>query len=139
VPEHDSLPDTAVIRLEVTATLTRVKLRRPESGPVPVAQGGGGSAYSVMPYVDCTRIALAGPATVSPLLKVADHVPVSEFCDCSVSDSRAVPSPKMGSLIEPDQLPAGDTTVDAALGDAGADPPPQPARLTTAAATKANR
>jgi hypothetical protein len=92
-----------------------------------------------MPYVDCTRIPLAGPAKVSPLLKVADHVPVREFCDCSASDSRAVPSPKIGSLIEPDQLPTGDTTVDAALGDVGVDPPPQSTRLMIAATIRENR
>lgn len=57
------------------------------------------------------------------------------LCAAAVSDSCAVPLPETGSLIEPDQLPAGD----AGEGDVGVEPPPQPARPTITTMTGASR
>jgi hypothetical protein len=72
-------------------------------------------------------------------LKVADHVPVSEFGAWSLSDNCAVPSPEMGSLIEPDQLPAGDTADDVVGGEVGVALPPQLATLSVIATSRASR
>ena len=48
-PEHESRPDTAVNRLDVTTTLIRVKPRVDPPGADPVPQGGGGSTDRVIP------------------------------------------------------------------------------------------
>ena len=50
-----------------------------------------------------------------------------------------VPSPEMESLIEPDQLPAGDPTDDVGgvVGEAGVSLPPQSATLSITVQTKA--
>jgi len=72
-------------------------------------------------------------------LNVADHVPVSEFDACSLSANCIVPSPEMASRIEPDQLPAGDTTDDVVVGEVGVALPLQPATLSITATTGASR
>jgi hypothetical protein len=45
----------------------------------------------------------------------------------------------MASLIEPDQLPAGDTTEDVVVGEVGVALPLQPATLSITATTGASR
>jgi len=51
-----------------------------------------------------------------------------------------VPSPEMASLIEPDQLPAGDTGDDVGgVGEAGVSLPPQPATHNITETTRASR
>jgi hypothetical protein len=50
-----------------------------------------------------------------------------------------VPSPEMTSLIEPDHVPAGDTTNDVGGGNVGVVLPPQPAALSISAMTGASR
>jgi hypothetical protein len=137
-PLHEVRPATAVNLLDVTATLISVKPRAAD--PPGPAQGGGGSTYSMMPYpVGANRPAVAGPEKLSPFLNVADHVPVSEFGACSLSANCIVPSPEMASLIEPDQLPAGDTPADGVVGEVGTAPPLQPATLSISATTGASR
>jgi hypothetical protein len=137
-PEHESRAAAAVSRLEVTTTLTSSRPRSVDPpDPDPPAQEGGGSTYNVIPYLLVpTKIPRAGPAKLSPLLNVADQVPVSEPRGFSLSDKRAVPAPEVGSLIVPDQVPAGDAT---GVGDAGVSLPPQPARQTMIVTTTASR
>jgi hypothetical protein len=76
-------------------------------------------------------------------LNAADHVPVSEDGDGSPSTNCIVPSPESGSLMEPDQVPAGDLSDvdpwdDVAPGEMGEEPPPQAEtlRITASAATR---
>lgn len=99
-----------------------------------------GQRYSV--FIGLNRAASAGPETLSPFLNVADQVPISVFGACSLSDSCAVPSPEMGSLIVPDQLPAGDMTDDVGggdVGDVGVALPLQPATVTITTTRGASR
>jgi hypothetical protein len=71
-------------------------------------------------------------------LNVAVQVPVNAVTDsedCSLNVSCKVPLPEIASLIEPDQLPAGETS--ASVGDvAAAVSPPQPAALRITAMTR---
>jgi hypothetical protein len=76
-------------------------------------------------------------------LNVAVHVPSSEFTlpldACSLSVICRVPSPEAPSMIEPDQLPAtGRTAGVVTVGPVGV-ALPQPATLSIAATTGANR
>ena len=139
-PKHERRPETAVSRLDVTTTLISVKLRSVGApGPDPVVQGGCGCAYRMIPYpLAGTELATAGPEKLSPFLNVADQVPVSAFGACSMSDSCAVPSPELGSLIEPDQLPAGDSADDVGVGEVGVVLPLQPPTLIMTATIKAS-
>lgn len=80
----------------------------------------------------------------SPFLNDTDQFPPSEPAGLngvggrSSSDSRIVPLPDTGSLIEPDQLPTGDdTAVSAGEGDDGVEPPPHPAATSMSAMTEA--
>jgi hypothetical protein len=57
----------------------------------------------------------------------------------SLSDNCIVPSPETESLIEPDQLPAGDITDDVVVGEVGVALPLQPAMPSTTAKTETNR
>jgi hypothetical protein len=50
-----------------------------------------------------------------------------------------VPSPETGSLIAPDQPPAGDTTAGVVVGDVGVALSLQPTTLTITATIEANR
>jgi hypothetical protein len=75
-------------------------------------------------------------------LNVADQVPVRDVPvsvggDSSLSANCMVPSPEMASLIEPDQLPAGETTDDGVVGEAGV--ALQPATLSITAMTGTSR
>jgi hypothetical protein len=137
-PLHEVRPATALSLLDVTVTLINVKPRGAD--PPGCAQVAGESTYSMIPYpVGVNRPAADGPERLSPFLNAADHVPVSEFGACSLSANCIVPSPEMGSLIEPDHLPAGDIPDDVVAGDVGAARPLQPATLSITATTGASR
>ena len=138
MPEQERRPATALSRFEVTASSIRVYDISDTPVPDP-AQGGSGSTYNMIPQsFVCSRLATARPETLSPFLNVADHVPVSARGPSSPSDNRAVPSPATASVIVPDQVPTGETTV-GGVGAAGGPSSPHPKALTITARTKASR
>ena len=111
-----------------------------------------------MAYPLDARDPTAVPVALSGFLKSTDQNPSSEFGGTSVSDSCTVPTPETGSVIEPDQVPAGDPEDvvgvvgvgvemvvvrrnSDSVGEVGKlrEPPPQPARLTITATIGASR
>jgi hypothetical protein len=133
---HEVRPATAVNLFDVKTTLISVKPRRAD--PPGPAQGACGSTYSMIPQpVGANRPAPAEPEKRSPFLNAADHVPANKFGACSTSANCIVPSPEMGSLIEPDQLPAGDPPDDVGVGEVGTEPPLQAATVSITARTGA--